>query len=68
MQCTTLYPAQISINKQHKTALLSTLYVLSSWGGGRTSLPSPAVQILGNVSPGRSPARFTPMMHDDLKR
>jgi len=47
MQCTTLYPAQISINKQHKTALLSTLYVLSSWGANIIA----AVLILGNVSP-----------------
>jgi len=29
MQCSTLYPVQVSINKRH-TALLSTLYVLNS--------------------------------------
>jgi len=48
MQCSTLYRMQISINKWH-TTLLSTLYVLNS--GGRTSLPSPSVQILGGRVP-----------------
>jgi len=53
VQCSTLYPVQISINKRH-TALFSTLYVLNS---GEHHRHPPSTNSSGRVP--RSPVTYT---------